>query len=574
MRPTPSRHSPLGETRLCSKHLSVVRTMMMLYDTSCVVRWLLASLLMFHAVADTSLTTAASTPSPPTTNLIIYDYWCDLVGCQNGGVCVNLPIDPFYQCICSPEWAGPTCEYPNSMPTTSPWIYTGRFDSMPTTSPWIYTGRFDAPIRLAGGGSSCQGRVEVFHRGTWGTVCDDIWNLQHAQVVCRQLGCGYAVAALSFAHFGPGNGPIWLDDVQCSGYEHQLSSCQHLPWGRHNCVHQEDASVICSEELEQFNCTSQHLELLISLSMLNSLHLSPYSIHLEDPSCRGYISGQYLVLHSDLHACGTRVEVQGNTIVYTNTVYGYVPGTKAKKLRIPLHCQIGSAGSVIASFAPRVHDRYSSGNFELSIQLYMDESFSQPVYSYPLEVDLGSRIYTEVLLVSFISNLQLFLETCKASPYIGANDSNSYFIIRNGCQEDPSYNNYYSGDNKRQHFSFQSVEFFAGSQVYLECSVRVCDSSNRYSRCHRGCVRSKRSVRDLSSQKKYAEHNVGLSQGPLRFHKMRQASGVLSSLAGMVYALAAALAVAAVCVAAVKVYRHRAAGPQYHHVVTNDEFAT
>ncbi|XP_061405832.1 CUB and zona pellucida-like domain-containing protein 1 [Lethenteron reissneri] len=204
----------------------------------------------------------------------------------------------------------------------------------------------------------------------------------------------------------------------------------------------------------------------------------------------------------------------------------------------------------------------------------MDESFSQPVYSYPLEVDLGSRIYTEVLLVSYIGSLQLFLETCKASPYIGADDSNSYFIIRHGCQEDPSYNNYYSGDNKRQHFSFQSVEFFAGSQVYLECSVRVCDSSDRYSRCQRGCVRSKRSVRDLSGQKKYAEHNVGLSQGPLLLHKARQASGVLSSLAGMVYALAAALAVAAVCVAAVKVYRHRAAGPQYHHVVTNDEFAT
>uniref|UniRef100_S4RSS1 Uncharacterized protein n=1 Tax=Petromyzon marinus TaxID=7757 RepID=S4RSS1_PETMA len=407
--------------------------------------------------------------------------------CQNGGVCVNLPIDPFYQCICSPEWAGPTCEYPKYY--TSVGIATPNCDNS--------SHQPDAPIRLAGGGSSCQGRVEVFHRGTWGTVCDDIWNLQHAQVVCRQLGCGYAVAALSFAHFGPGNGPIWLDDVQCSGYEHQLSSCQHLPWGRHNCVHQEDASVICSEgtssqlqgivnkaayslsqaELEQFNCTSQHLELLISLSMLNSLHLSPYSIHLEDPSCRGYISGQYLVLHSDLHACGTRVEVQGNTIVYTNTVYGYVPGTKAKKLRIPLHCQIGSAGSVIASFAPRLLNKLTAKLWFLFTRRFLLKRYHEAVYQRPSSMQsVGSRpdYLSDVCLTRDLFFLDVFLHHTRAMPLQVRVDSIKLFLDLGVCQEDPSYNNYYSGDNKRQHFSFQSVEFFAGSQVCIPMETEKC----------------------------------------------------------------------------------------------------
>ncbi|CAM9716966.1 unnamed protein product [Lampetra fluviatilis] len=429
-------------------------------------------------------------------------------------------------------------------------------------------------VRLVGGGNACQGRVEVLYKKFWGTVCDDFWELQDAEVVCRQLGCGSAVSAPGNARYGAGSGRIWMDNVQCNGSESQLSQCRQNGWGTHDCSHVEDASVVCSLESPQLNCTSQSLELQIPLDELSALNLSPYDIHLEDPSCRGYCTQQYLILHSDLQSCGTTAEAHGDTIVYSNTAYGFVSGTTAKKLRIPVHCYIGSEGNVVASYVPRVHDKYSSGTFDLSIVLYMDQSFGQPVHSYPFEVDLGAPIYVEVLLNSHANDLQLFLETCRASPFTGADDSDSYFIIRNGCQQDLSYVNYYSGDNKRQRFSVQSVEFSNGFQVYLECSVRVCQISDLNSRCQRGCVRAKRSVRDLVSRDNRAEHKVDLSQGPVLLRKSRQASGVLSSLAGMVYALAAALVVSAVCVAAVKVYRHRAAGPRYKPLVTYEEFTT
>ncbi|GCC42505.1 hypothetical protein chiPu_0026863 [Chiloscyllium punctatum] len=101
-------------------------------------------------------------------------------------------------------------------------------------------------VRLVNGTNMCSGRVEVYRNSFWGTICDNSWDKNESDVVCRMLNCGTAVSAPGGSQYGAGTGNIWLDSVNCSGTETALDQCPANPQVGINCTHSRDAAVICS----------------------------------------------------------------------------------------------------------------------------------------------------------------------------------------------------------------------------------------------------------------------------------------------------------------------------------------
>lgn len=103
-------------------------------------------------------------------------------------------------------------------------------------------------VRLRDGTTSNQGRVELYLNGTWGTICDDYWGIEEANVICRMLNYSEGAWSTHCCGWYDGfsvPGQIWLDDVHCVGDEQSIAECRHGGWGSHNCYSSENVGVVC-----------------------------------------------------------------------------------------------------------------------------------------------------------------------------------------------------------------------------------------------------------------------------------------------------------------------------------------
>ncbi|XP_051237240.1 scavenger receptor cysteine-rich type 1 protein M130-like [Dicentrarchus labrax] len=107
-------------------------------------------------------------------------------------------------------------------------------------------------VRLVDGTSLCSGRLEVKSDQSnqwWSSVCEDDFDQQDAEVVCRELGCG-APSVLQGALYGEVEAPMWTKEFQCGGHESALLDCRSSGSARNTCSPGKAVGLTCSESEE------------------------------------------------------------------------------------------------------------------------------------------------------------------------------------------------------------------------------------------------------------------------------------------------------------------------------------
>ncbi|KAL4007866.1 hypothetical protein ACER0C_001718 [Sarotherodon galilaeus] len=101
-------------------------------------------------------------------------------------------------------------------------------------------------VRLLNGSNLCSGRLQVKSNQKWSSVCEADFDLQDAEVVCRELGCGPPLV-LQGALYGEGEAPVWSKEFQCGGHESALLDCRSSGSARNSCSPGKAVGLTCSE---------------------------------------------------------------------------------------------------------------------------------------------------------------------------------------------------------------------------------------------------------------------------------------------------------------------------------------
>ncbi|MED6265002.1 hypothetical protein CHARACLAT_021018, partial [Characodon lateralis] len=247
-------------------------------------------------------------------------------------------------------------------------------------------------------------------------------------------------------------------------------------------------------------------------------------LSLRDPSCTLTTNGTHIVGTMSFSTCGTKLEDKGDYIVFKNEILSIERSDEViirrNMVKIDFFCEFSKTISISNFYslhqADYVFTESSFGSFGYSFEIFRDSNFTNRVEpnAYPVQVKLMEMIYLGIHAMSELPNVTLFVESCKGTPDNNPDNPIYYDLIKNGCVKDETLK-VHPSNQTLYNFEIQSFKFNGYyDQVYITCSVILCEPGNPFSRCAQGCLKepSRRRRRGLSMET--TGHYI--TQGPLQ----------------------------------------------------------
>ncbi|XP_052794511.1 deleted in malignant brain tumors 1 protein-like isoform X2 [Mya arenaria] len=429
------------------------------------------------------------------------------------------------------EDAGVDCDY-NYYDTTTPW--------------WIATTDPSTSIRLVNGHTSYSGRVEVYHNGRWGTVCDDNFDHRDVMVICRMLGyyMGQQYGRpYQGAYFGSGSGTIWLDNLNCGGYESDVQYCSRNSWGDHNCDHSEDAGVDCHAyfyetttyyptmtnrttypwwlhtsayttyqpwwmttsgytvyDAIRVSCNEQGWDIQVDMGRLRLAAPGALAsdIYLGENSCTGTEEWGILHFRQGLRQCLTSETQRYNVLVYTNElvyaehdpVYSFIIRNYNWTVGVECDVQRNETSSGHIHHDNNQHTVVpvtGASHYGVNMTFYRDANFRMPLPGNPLHVPVGTDVYVKVFTTTSDWTVKMRVHSCFTRPANSASNNLEYFLIKNGCEMD-SNTHLISQSAHETRFVFKDFEYTSSHEgIDVECDTTFCSSHDYSRQCTQTC---------------------------------------------------------------------------------------
>ncbi|XP_016396148.1 deleted in malignant brain tumors 1 protein-like [Sinocyclocheilus rhinocerous] len=330
-------------------------------------------------------------------------------------------------------------------------------------------------------------------------------------------------------------------------------------------------------------CTKDKMSVSIERATISGIHGDHLRLN-NNASCAVSSNNTHVFTTFSLNGCGTQIEETDEHLLFKNTIVTFDNPkhiiTRKNVFEIEVMCKYQKKSSITTKFdahRPAVNfTERGFGSFSYQFEFYQSSTFSniRNPSSYPLDYNVGDMIFMEIAPVNVVQNTEVFVESCVATPYDNPNYPISYPIITNGCGVDDTVK-IYTSHQPNVKFRMEAFKFIGQyDQVFITCSIMICQANNPNTRCAQGCTNGTRVAPSSHVHKREAAIQTKshfISQGPLRLRRSASFTDAISPSLNLNLVFMAGCVIAVVAmVCGMMVYKSRGSKVNYQ-LLKSDE---